>query len=915
MAFTTTMNSWMEELASTFLPSNTNSTELRKHKDAFVRKIKNHPYGRTDQFAVEEKLVGLEEKFLVLGLDDVAEELYSRRMELSRHYERWIPDILDLLLHLSHDPVKHSRVDRLQKVRPRSQASPPLKWADVEADDPIDRHDPIWQIPDYGDSSSDDDLALPSTKTSPASVQHKGVANAVCDRILDEHEVGVDLVSPLDLKAAQFWLGSEQNVTVSEKEAVREVLFMLGGLPTSMFVSSDRGIRPNPRYRIRHLEQSASCASLNAAASLGSDIGRVRRWVDLPQEESVMQLIRDGIKSVLADFERALAEVENKILHPVSSTGTISLLQILHTVRKKSSRLNTICALSPHLPQNDPIESLDTLYDQLDKAYSGCDSAASETLLPIFISAFMLYAKPLDVWLHTGRLDPSTPIFIHESKGAMNRATLWHDWFALYPEDERRAPLLLQPVVEKIFTAGKTAAFLQQLGRANLDHDEESLGLRGATEETLRIIQDSPIPFSETFELVLDRQLHSLLNSATAALKDFLEGHCGLTWLLDALDYLYLGVDGVILDHIETRLFDRIDRCLETWNDRFVVGDLLVEAYQGVECVDADSITVHSAIFSSRGMASRRRSVKILGALTVSYHVSWPLANIILPASLGSYRRICLILSQIRRAKFVLERRAYFRVRCTLFESDMDTKSDWRTAQATHATLLHFVNVIYSHLTTCTINPLTRAMRADLASSAAATGTVDDMIAVHTRYIRNLEHACLASNRIKPLRESLLAILDLCIRFADLLVSPGAAATSRHRSSNLSNEETSFISTRSGHRRRWRRLAARIIRASRHEMDSSSSDDDDDENEDIAGAGYGDGEGHSTFVLEEDSSVMQEIGTVREEFVKHASFLAAGLRGVARTSGEVGDGFELLADSLEGTVTGIRTGTGRTEVL
>ncbi|EXJ91655.1 hypothetical protein A1O3_00205 [Capronia epimyces CBS 606.96] len=892
MASTTTMNSWMEELALTFLPSNNKSKDARKHKEVFIRKIRNHPYGRTDQFAVAEKLAGLEEKLLVLNLDDVAEELYSRRRELSRHNERWIPDVLDLLLHLSHDLVKHNQIEILENLRPRPQTTEPLKWADVEADAPDKHRDGIWQIPEYSDFSSDDDeIILSSTKTSPVSDQQKQENTVGLDRILDEQDGDGDLISPFDLQASQFWHSSERSVP--EKQAAREVLFMLGGLPTSLFVSSNRAIRPNPQYRIRHLENSASQVLLIAAASLGSQIDRVRKWLDIPQDVSVMQLVQDGIRDILVDFEQGVSEMQNDILHDISSTGTISLLQILQTVRKESSRLRAIDAVTPHLAQNDTIGSLDTLYSQLDQAYSACDLAASETLLPIFISAFQLYAKPLDLWLHTGRLDSSAPFFIHESEGVRNGATLWHDWFQI-SDDKRHVPLVLQPVAEKIFTAGKTAAFLQRLGRADVDREEQLLGLDCAMTETLQMIGGSPIPFSATFETVLERHLNSLLVSSTAALKELLEGHCGLTRLLDAFDYLYLGIDGAILSHIECRLFNRIDSCLEMWNDRFLVASSLAEAYQGIECIDADSITVHSAYTSSRSIANRRRSVKILGAVTVSYHVNWPLANIVLPASMASYQRIGLILVQIRRAKFVLERRAYFRVQHTPLGMDMNTQ---KNAQSVYSMLLHFVNLLYAHLTTCTIKPLTSAMRANLTSTATATVSVDDMIALHTGYIRTLEHACLSSDRITPLRESVLAILDLCIRFADLVTSPGTASTGHRGYGDMDFEAGSYISVRSSRRGRRRRYGN-----AQHDMESLSSDSE-DEDEDYP-SGAGEGEGYSTFMLDEDSSVMKEVVKVREAFLKHAYFLIAGLRGVARSSGALGDGFELLADSLEGTVIG-----------
>lgn len=884
MASTTTMNGWMEQLALSLIPPASKSTDIRKYKDLFTRRVKHHNYGRTNQFAVAEKLTGLEEKFQVLNLDDLAEALYVRRMELNTREDRWLPDVLDLLLHLSDDPVKNSRVDDLENCQPRPETPAPLKWADIEVEDPIDHQDRIWSIPDYSDFSSDaeeDEVAVSSITTSPASVKQGRLKAAGLERAFTETDAGEKVESPSNLEAAQFWRESGQSVTVTEKQATREVLFMLGGLPTSIFTSYSGGIRPNHRYRLGHLEHNTSASLLDEAASIGSEIECVRRWLRIHQNVNLMQLVQSGVRDIVTTFECGLSQIQNDILHEDAPTGVVSLLQTLQTVRNQSRSFKGIAAVTSRITHNDSISALNALYDHLDLTYACGQSASLEMLFPTLLSALELYAKPIDGWLQTGKLEPTELFFISESKQPRDVTTLWHNWF-LVSEDDKLVPSFLRKFVEQIFAAGKTAAFLRHLGHmVTVEDRRESLGIGLASAETAQLIEDSPLPFSATLELVLDQHLNDLLVTSTTALKDILEAHCGLSRLLDAFDYLYLGKNGAILDIIESRMFDQIDRCVEMWNDRFLLLDVLAEAYLDVECVESDSISVHATYTSSRAMESRRRSVSILSRVTLSYHLPWPIANIILPASIAAYQRIALTLCQIRRAKAMLGGRAYFCVQNVPLGTHA---SDQKVARAMHMALWHFVNVLYAHVTTCTIEPLTQNMRTQLG--APATGSVDEMIAVHTRYMQNLEHACLSSQRIKPLRDALLAILDLCIRFADLVSSPASA---KHRAAR-DLEADSFISARSQRRQRRR------VNNSQDE-ESSSSDEDKDEDDDEDGAGA---DGYSTFILDEDTSVMQEIGKVRGAFVKHAEFLLAGLRAVARTSGDVGNGLELLADTLEG---------------
>lgn len=867
------MNSWLEELVLSLIPPSTKSTETRKLKENFTRRVKHHSYGRTNQFTVAERLTGLEEKFQVLNLDDLAEELYSRRMELNDYEERWLPDVLDLMLHLSHNPATPSRVDDLHNLKPQAETPPVLTWSEIEADDPIDRRDGIWSIPEYSDFSSDEDEVIVKTAlVSPESLNQDRMKGPEIERTFIRAGFEDDSSLPSKLRDAQFWQTSAHSVTITSKQAVRETLFMLGGHPTSLFIFSSSGILPNPRFHLQQLEVETSHSLLNELALLGSKIDSVRRWLHVTQSSKVMQLIQSGIGDILADFEREICEEHTDIIHGVSRTGVISILQTLRTVKEESLRLTASLAITSQLKNNDPISALNAIFSTIETAHSSSDLVTLETLFPIFLSAIRSHSKPIDEWLHTGRVDATNPFFIYESSRPRSPSTLWHDRFILSPESDNLTPLFLKMFARQIFTAGKTAAFLRSLGLSAEEDLHESHGLALAAIETVQLTAGSPLPFSVCFEMVFGRHLNSLLASSTATLKEILESRCGLSKTLDAFDHLYLGKNGVILDNLESRMFDQIDRCVEMWNDRFLFTDLLTEAYQEVECVDSDSLSVRSMYTSSRTMESRRRSVKILGAVSVSYHLNRPIANIILPGSMISYQRIALTLSQIRRARSILEHRARFHVQNTPLGPN---PNDQRTAQLLHWQLTHFVAVLYAQMTDCIIQPLTRTMRTQL------TGSVDDMISVQARYIAALEHACLSSPRIKPLRDALLAILDLCIRFADLVALPTSSSGGR----DTDFEANSFTSARSQRRRRRNRQA-------QQDLDYSTSDDDDDDAM---------GEGYSTFILDEDTSLMQEMGRIHAEFAKHVSFLHAGLRAVARNSAEeVGDRFELLADALEG---------------
>ena len=88
------MNEWSEQLARSLLPGQVPSSKLRRHVGHFKRSLKHHNYVTTNQFEIEERLDGLEEKFQVLNQAELSDALHQRRSELLQHQHRWVPDAL-----------------------------------------------------------------------------------------------------------------------------------------------------------------------------------------------------------------------------------------------------------------------------------------------------------------------------------------------------------------------------------------------------------------------------------------------------------------------------------------------------------------------------------------------------------------------------------------------------------------------------------------------------------------------------------------------------------------------------------------------------------------------------------------------------------------------------------------------------
>ena len=166
------------------------------------------------------------------------------------------PEILHLLIELSDKPVVNSELGSLDFLEPIVElAEPRYKWEDLAAEDPLLRDKYVWRNIDYGAESSDDEgLSMDSDleasglteRTTISSIQNENLFRGT-----DGLTVTADPASLNGLEAAQFWRdkyeadipnGKQEDdktsvIVITELQAIREVLFMLSGLPTSLFIN------------------------------------------------------------------------------------------------------------------------------------------------------------------------------------------------------------------------------------------------------------------------------------------------------------------------------------------------------------------------------------------------------------------------------------------------------------------------------------------------------------------------------------------------------------------------------------------------------------------------------------------------------------------------------------------------------
>ncbi|KAJ5620996.1 hypothetical protein N7510_004980 [Penicillium lagena] len=852
-------------------PDQKDSARVKSLKRRVETSFHTGTHGRTDQFAVAKQLEGLQEKFQVLNRDELADALRIRLSELDNRKISWSPEILSLFLQLSNRPAVFSKVDWLKTSANLIEEPESLPWSGMNAQGLAYSDENIWEEVDFAADSSDDGFSsISSCMSSPRTVPQTSYALEKGYVVPDEIFVPVeeeDVV--VSIEKAQFWKAEnhlptpkgkeDASRTITELQLAREVVFMLQGLPTSIFWRLDDDIEVDRSYALAHSSTKAVSALLRSFIEIGAKIDVVRRFTTVPQSVPYMQTFCRGIEERLLEFDKSLSQIQCQYLTPGS---TISLLQLLDDVRRHSRQLGLLADLIARLGQDaadQPMRCLDLLYDLICMLEALGDDNALPALAELFYTCFKTYMRSIQAWMESGHIDPADcTFFIRENSANADLRSLWHDWYIL---DEgprgQNIPRFLEISIQKVFTTGKNMVFLRHLNALQ----EESLDKHAVTLENVLPSHSSSslsLPFSVLVQSALERLVDANHSVSAGLLRQELDEQCGLWASLDTLQHVYLGKDLSVLSMIDTKVFELIDRG-RSWNDKLLLTEVTRAAFSTVGMIDPSRLVVRLNGGSSHSRQVHDRTVKILETISIDYILPWPVANIISEGAIQSYQRISVFLMQIRRAKYAIVKQRLRNARNTT-ESDADDT----LAHALHHNLLWFLDFLYGHITYLVISSAAQTLHSALSSAE----DVDAMIAAHKVYMSSLEDQCLLSDNLSPIHDAIINLLDLCVRFADLQTVHSWDAQDRM-------VEESHIGISKAYRR------TRV----REEEDVDSDSDEDLDHE------------QTLMVSFRDSPYDYQLRTVQRQFEHLVSFIADGLKGVARADGQ--PSWNILADRLE----------------
>jgi gamma-tubulin complex component 5 len=859
---------------------------------------------------VTSRLDGLEEKFRVYNEDPLADALRERLNIISRTQTKWTPEILHLLLELSDKPVSNSKLEDLDFLKePEPDTGPHLKWKDLAAEDPLLRDKSVWKNVDFGAESSDGEDGFEDSRSDISGTDTTVQSSIDEDFNRRPEDYAVDTISKEDLgklRDAQFWQKTPSidgvkletvKKPITELQATREVLFMLGGFPTSLFgIASDHHtIEPSKSYTLKHASNDAFFRLLKSFAERGSALMLLRSFAKRSQSVPLLQVLQSSILDRTIEFDTCLSRIQSRFVAAPDDV-VVSLLGIQ---AKIASAVQPLVRLSEIVKKLDTeryshaFRYLELLFDETCISEMAGDDGMYQFMGRIFFECFQVYLRPLRTWMEDGELGKGDKVFfVSEAPGDVDRASLWPSRFQIRKTKDGvlHAPRFLQAAASKIFTTGKSVVVLKHLNQFDL------LRTAGTIEPSLDFdtVCNSPefrlSPFPELFDAAFDSWVQSKHRHASTVLRKTLFDSCGLHTALNALSHIYFLDDGTTASVFTNSIFDKLDTLNSAWNDRFTLTELAQSTFGLTPSVSPDHLRTSTLTLSrrQRDVAKCRRTVKVLAILELQYHLSWPIQIILTPATISSYKRIFTFLVQIRRSSHILSRQK-------LIDDTLNytTGTDERGLYYSLRTrLIWFTQTLYYYLTSLVLEPSSERMRAGLK----AAEDVDSMIEVHSTYIKTTIDQALLGSKLELIKKTILKILDLGIKLEDAQAA-NAVASKEAMEQQQEMMDLSMASlglhTPKKNGKRSQSTAKRFTESVRIADSSSDDDDEKDINVDLSILSGLDDD-------KEDLLFIEKLRKMKGDFDRLVRFVAGGLKGVARAGGgEEARSWDTLGEMLE----------------
>ena len=671
-----------------------------------------------------------------------------------------------MLLQLADSPSEKTRIEDLALLdQPTAPES--LTWADIIRDDPLDNRDGIWDDVDFRGTSSDsgEGSLIQDSEDDSSALSQSFVSIEDPGQPLRSEDCFADFEALQTIREsrAHFIKSSTNSEPLTETQVIREILFMLHGLPSILFERLEDGkIWQKTRISIPELAAPITDNAVQTLCDIASALSIVRDFTTKAEAVQVLQTLQSSLLSRLREVDESLSNIEQRIIKGRGSPATLAA--ILPEVDRRTKHFLLLIRIIPSETIEDEkrcIFALESLHQLACEQQVFGDMKGFTLAAEVFLNCFQTYLEPLEEWMQEGTLDDeSTSVFIRRSSETLPLSSLWSKQYLLVRDERGKilAPSFMQSLALSIFASGKAVNFSRAL--CETSRAVQPVGKSTSTFASICGPSLSTIcPFGELFSQALQQWAENKQSLSSIHLKATLSSKYNLHHALNALNHIYFGCNGTLTQQIGHGIFDRIDKG-RRWQDKFALTDLFRDGLNIVTGLDESKLSVR-VVGITKLQEMKPRSVLQFECLGINYELPWPLVTIIRPESFLIYQRIHVLLLQLLRAKYLLDRQS-----CQLVVTQKPRHIQKLGLHLRH-NLHWFVETVQSYILKEVLEPMALTMRSEMHDAT----DIDSMISIHENSLTRAEILCLLANQQHSTHQALVSILDLVVVFSDICSS------------------------------------------------------------------------------------------------------------------------------------------------
>ncbi|KAJ3188444.1 Gamma-tubulin complex component 5 [Gaertneriomyces sp. JEL0708] len=479
------------------------------------KELKQHRFPSTDERALLRRLSGLAEKLYISGQEKISYALENAVADAinvppNRVYN--VFDVLRLLLHLASPTTTYDRENR----RPKEPNERALTWENILADEPLEGEHWEGMVVQTDDEETDGDTLVQSSPIAEQSY----LSNT--DEVVQRYtlEEGSPTFSNSQrntllnaMKSGAYWVhNSHKSVNntnnveyipydpcslapfiaffrcndresyyyhiasikyVHETVMIREVLFMLAGAPTFMFVEGPKiSLKPTMEYTLMHLSTTGLQNILGWFTEHGSSVRRVRRFAErccTGASIPTLEAFGSGLAAIVAEFDSHMASLQtyyqshSRRMPRSGEQEVASLLRLQSELKQKLDLFTTLDVLVSEVSIDDTSHAAGVatnILNSISRRLQQLEFARLEyevtTVSALLLHTLRPYLDAVDRWIYSGTLDdPSHELFVERA----DFADMWTEGIAI----REHKPTFFNQLSDHIAVAGKSLKMLENI--------------------------------------------------------------------------------------------------------------------------------------------------------------------------------------------------------------------------------------------------------------------------------------------------------------------------------------------------------------------------------------------------------------------------------------------------------------------